>query len=189
MTRDAFARRLTRLLLTVAVTSAMPPAWGGDIHIGMARDRIHNEMLVVDADATFEFSADAVDALDSGIPLTITLEVRLSRPRRYLWDPEVLYALRSYAIEHHALSKQFVVTDNVTGNRRVHATLDLALADLGRIRDVPITDRSNLGEPPLDYALRLRLDLKALPGPLIPIAYVSPGWRTSSGWYRWQTQR
>jgi hypothetical protein len=189
MSRVPSSTLLPQLVLVLVLASAVPPAWAGDIHIGMARDRIHNEMLVIDADATFEFSADAVDALDSGIPLTITLEIKVSRPRRYLWDPEVVYALRSYSIEHHALSKQFVVADNVTGSRRVHASLDLALADLGHIRDVPVTDRSSLGELPLAYALRLRLDLKALPGPLIPVAYVSPSWRTSSGWYRWQTQR
>ena len=29
----------------------------------------------------------------------------------------------------------------------------------------------------------------ALPAPMVPLAYVSPGWHMSSGWYRWKTDR
>ena len=46
-----------------------------------------------------------------------------------------------------------------------------------------------LGVDDLEVALRLRLAIRSLPGPLIPVAYISPGWHMSSGWFRWQTQR
>ena len=74
--------------------------------------------------------------------------------------------------------------------RRLHSSLELAIDDLGRIRNLPIAETSQLGsEQNLEVAMRLRLAIRSLPGPLIPVAYISPGWHMSSGWFRWQTHQ
>ena len=104
-----------------------------------------------------------------------------------LWDSKLLNAHRNFSLERHALSKKFVIADMITGERRVYGTLDLAVDELGRIRDLAVTEAHNIDpEATYDVALRLLLDLESLPAPMIPLAYVSPGWHMSSGWFRWQ---
>jgi hypothetical protein len=57
---------------------------------------------------------------------------------------------------------------------------------LGQIRAIPIAEEAQLDNSH-DYqiGIRARLDLDSLPAPLRPIAYISPSWRMSSGWYQW----
>lgn len=173
--------------LCACLSWAAVDAHAGDIEIARASALVRNDIVLVDADVAFAFSDDALAALNSGIPLIIELELNVDRPRRYLWDPELIAVRREYTIEHHPLSKQFVITDSVTGDRRGFATLDQALAHLGQVRDLAVTEVAGLGDAAaLEFALRLRLRLDALPAPMIPLAYLSPSWRMSSGWYRWQ---
>jgi hypothetical protein len=79
-----------------------------------------------------------------------------------------------------------VITDLVTDNRRIHDSIEAAVRDLGRIREIPIAENSQI-DSSLDYqvGIRARLDLESLPAPLRPLAYISPSWRMSSGWYQW----
>lgn len=178
--------RLCALLATClfALFSA-PTAQAGDIVIKRAEAYVANALVMIDFDADFTFSDDAIDALTSGITLTFDLDVTISESRSYLWDRELFATRRHYTLERHALSKQFVLTDLITGERRIHASLDLAIADLGRIRKLPLTERAELPGEALRCAVRLKLDINALPTPMIPLAYVSPGWHMSSGWHRW----
>ena len=72
-------------------------------------------------------SDDAIDALRSGIPLLFELDIRISRPRRLLWDP-VLFATRwRYSLQRHALSDQYILTNLITGDRRIHTSLERAI--------------------------------------------------------------
>ena len=161
--------------------------YASDITIRKAHTEVVNNMFLVNADASFNFSEDALDALNSGIPIFIELDVRITRPRKYLWDPQLISARRKYSIERHALSEQFILSDQITGDRSLHASLDLAIEDLGTIRALPVAEASEIDqESAFNVSLRLRLDIESLPAPLIPLAYISPGWHMSSGWYRWK---
>lgn len=178
-----------RLLVLFACMLFVSLANARDIEITSATNRVENGMLLLDADATFEFSEDARRALDSGIPLTFQVEVRVARVRQYVWDVQLVRTRRKLVIEHHALSSQFLITDQTTGDRRTFGSLDAAISDLGRIRSLPLSEASLLGaDDDYQVSLRLWLDLRSLPGPLIPVAYVSPAWHMSSGWYRWPMQ-
>ncbi len=171
---------------------AMFLLWIGSVHasditVRDAQTEVVNDMFFVNADASFNFSEDALDALNSGIPIYIELDVRITRPRKYLWDPKLISTHRKYSIERHALSEQFILSDLITGDRSLHGSLELAIDDLGTIRELPVAEASELDqESAYDVSLRLRLDIESLPAPLIPLAYISPGWHMSSGWYRWK---
>lgn len=182
VTRSGWLLSLLLALLWAPISRA------GTITVTAANEHMTNEMIMIDADADFQFGEDAIKAMNSGVPITIEFDVRISRPRKLLWDTEILSAHREFTIERHALSKQFILADQVTGERRIHGALQLAIDDLGRIRNIPIAEARQLaGEQGLGVAMRLRLALRSLPGPLIPVAYISPGWHMSSGWFRWQT--
>jgi hypothetical protein len=187
MTRTRF---LARLLAFALGSLVLVGAHASDVVVEEAALNERNGILMLDADASFEFSEDAIEALDSGIPLHFDLEVRLLRTRRYVWDVEIFHTRRRFAIERHALSDQFVLTELITGERRLHRTLALAIEDLARIRRLPLVESASLELPDaLVAAMRIELDLTALPAPMIPLAYVSPGWHMSSGWYEWPVTR
>ncbi|MEQ8660301.1 MAG: DUF4390 domain-containing protein [Gammaproteobacteria bacterium] len=176
----------TVLAALLAGALAARSAHAGDIVIERAEAYVANELVMLDIDAGFAFSEDAVDALTSGIALTFDLEIVISEARRLLWDRELFATRRHYALERHALSNQFVLSDLITGERRIHASLALAIADLGRIHRLPLTERDELdSDGTLACSVRLKLDMNALPAPMIPLAYLSPGWHMSSGWHRW----
>ena len=183
-----FARAGWLLTLLLALLW-IPLSRASSITVTAANEHISNDMVMIDADADFQFGEDAIKAINSGVPITIEFDIRISRPRKLLWDAEILNAHREFTIERHALSKQYVLADRVTGERRIHGSLQLAIDDLGRIRNVPIAAIDQLaGAQQIEVAVRLRLAIRALPGPLIPVAYISPGWHMSSGWFRWQTR-
>ena len=190
-------KRITLRLGTAPLLAALllvlcwvPASQAGNITLTAANEHLTNDMVMIDADADFQFSEDAIKAINSGVPITIEFDIHITRPRRLLWDAELISAHREYVIERHALSKQYIIADQITGERRIHGSLALASDDLGRIRDLPIAEARQLGEEQtLEVAMRVRLAIRSLPGPLIPVAYISPGWHMSSGWFRWQIQQ
>ena len=165
-------------------------AFAGTINVRQAQTDVVNQMLVVNADIEFDFSDDALAAIRSGVALFIDVDFRIKRQRPYIWDPSVLKSSRRLRIERHALTDRYVITDLVTDDRRTHDSLEHAIRDLGNIRAIPVTDRSELDDSQ-SYRLGVRasLDLESLPAPLRPIAYISPSWRMSSGWYQWRFSR
>ena len=182
---------LTRQLLLVCVLSATTvDAFAGSVTVTSADSTVINRMYVIDAEVEFAFSDDALEALRSGIALFIDVDFRVQRLRPYVWDPIILKLSRRYQIERHALTDRYVITDLITDDRRIYESLESAVGDLGRLRAIPIAEEAAFDHTS-EYriGLRARLDLGSLPGPLRPIAYVSPSWRMSSGWYQWTLTR
>ena len=152
--------------------------------------RVEQEVYLLDVDFAVELSEDARDALENGVPLTISVDLLVIRPRNYLWDETVASVAARYRLRVHALSDQFVVENLSTGAYRTFGRLEHALDALGTIRDFPLLD-THLLDSGQDYALRLRvrLDIEALPAPLRPLAYLSSRWRLSSDWSEWPLEQ
>lgn len=183
-------KNVIAVFVAVCAGALCLPVWAGSITIDSAESEVVNEMYVVNANVAFAFSDDAIEAIKSGIALYIDVDFRISRERRYLWDPDILNLSRRYQIERHALTDRYVITDLVTDDRRTHDSLEAAIHDLGRIREIPLAEAALLDDAS-EYRieLRARLDLESLPAPLRPLAYISPSWRMSSGWYEWKITR
>ena len=178
-------------LLAACLAIMLPLAVNaGSVTVTSAEANIINEMVVIDAHVNYEFSDDALDALRSGIALFIDVDFRIKRQRRFIWDRKVLNLSRRYRIERHALTDRYVITDLVTSDRRIYDSLNAAIADLGQIQKIPVAENSDF-DVSMEYkiGLRARLDLESLPAPIRPIAYISPSWRMSSGWYQWTLAR
>ena len=175
-----------RVLLISLFGALATDVFGGSVVVSSAESNVINRMYVINAEVEFVFSDDALGAMRSGVALFIDVDVRIRLRRPYIWDRDVLRISRRYRIERHALTDRYVITDLVTDDRRIYESLAAAVNDLGRIREIPIAEEKDFDKSS-DYriSLRARLDLKSLPGPLRPIAYISPSWRMSSGWYQW----
>jgi len=135
----------------------------------------------------YRVSTDARAALESGLTLTIRLEIEILN-RRTLWvDTEIAALTQLYALEYHALTERYIVRNLNSGDQASFATLFAALNFLGRIDKLPIID-AGLLEPERSYDIRVRalLDTEQLPGPLRLLAFWRRDWSLGSEWYRWR---
>ncbi|MBI5617849.1 MAG: DUF4390 domain-containing protein [Gammaproteobacteria bacterium] len=163
-----------------------PAAGAAGIFIDSLSQRMVNELDVVDVDVRFEFGSDALEALRSGVPLVFNFEFKVTKARHFLWDQTIVAQTRRYELARHALADRYVLTDLITRERRVYGSIDEAAMELGRLRNIPLGERQDFAaETSYHGHLQVRLDIESLPAPLRPIAYISPSWRMSSDWYRW----
>ncbi|RMD71282.1 MAG: DUF4390 domain-containing protein [Gammaproteobacteria bacterium] len=165
---------------------ALLPAWGQTIEVERVKVHLDEEVYWLDADVHYDLSDEALEALHHGIPLTLTLEIEIFRPRPFLWDEKVAAVELSFRLSYHPLGKQYEVENLHTGVKRSFPSLEEALRALGRVRHFPMLDKRLL-EVGRRYKARLRarLDLDALPIPLRLMAYLSPAWHLKSDWYTW----
>lgn len=169
--------------------------WAGlaaarDIKVEAVSSRIENGHFVLDAQLDVHLTDSTREALENGVTLEFELDTRLLRPRRFWWDGELLTATRRFLLSRHALADGYLVSEPGTDRQQTFKEIDDALRGLGALEayDAGRIDQVPAGKH-FRGRLRLRLDIEALPAPLRPIAYVSPSWRVSSGWYEWTFAR
>jgi len=148
------------------------------------------------------------EALNKGIPVELTLGVRLYRQRSYLWDKKTAEWTHRRQIRYHALSGQYLVSElsdclNAAGSncasgagdsvrpstKESFNSLTEALKQLGSLSELKLRLPPNLPQGSgYSVTLRVYLDIEALPAPLRPVAYTSPDWHLNSGWTSWTVQ-
>lgn len=154
--------------------------------IRSASTRLVDNVYMLSASLEYRFSDRALDALRSGVPLTIRLDIEVERSRSYWLDEEIASLQQRYQIQYHALSGQHVVRNLNSGAADAFPSLDSAISALGILVDLPLLDE-NLVDPDGQYEISLKagLDIEALPSPLRPLAYLTPSWWHGSDWYSW----
>ncbi|MDP6675230.1 MAG: DUF4390 domain-containing protein [Gammaproteobacteria bacterium] len=154
--------------------------------IRSAESRLFQSVWFANALIDFRLSDEALAALDSGVVLTIELQIRLDRVRRFWLDKETAMLEQSFELSYQPLSERYVVRNLNSGEQDSFATLFSALNSMGRIVDLPIIDASLLdADEQYEIALRAVLDQNTLPGPLRLLAFWSSGFRLESDWYVW----
>jgi len=172
--------------LWVLLFSSVRESCADEISVVQVSGHAAGEFYFVDATVQIELSADARNAVESGVPLQFVFDFEVHRPRRFMWDRKLLVLRRSGRLERHALANKFVVTDLVTHQRAVHTSIEDAMAALGELNDITLGKAKDLlGQTGLQGRLRAQLDIEALPAPLRPIAYLSPSWHLKSAWQEW----
>lgn len=178
------ARLLVLLALLVLLRVTDVQAAGFDVI--EASTRLGDGVYRLNAQIEYGFSEPALDALQNGVPLTIELLMEVRRRRSWVWDETVYSLVQRFRLEYHALSRQYLVHNLNSGERRNFSTRPAALRFMGRIHEFPLLDRSLLA-PDRRYegALRAQLALDTLPTPLRLFAYLSEDWQLTSEWYTW----
>jgi len=161
-------------------------AWASGFQVLDVSTRLEDNIYWLDADLEYDLSTPSLEALDSGVPLTIELQIRILRARTWVWDELVSEFRQRFRLEYHALARQYLITNLNNGELATFPSRVAALRFLGRIRRLPLLKSAQL-DPTEKYhgQLRTRLDIEALPAPLRPVAYLSPDWRLTSEWYQW----
>lgn len=173
------------LLLFLGVYS-VPAAADGRFEVVNASARPAGSAWLVDARIDLELSSEALDALDSGVPLSIEFQYEVTQRRRFWADRVVVNRQQNFELQYLSLSQRYVVRNLDTLAVNSYATLFSALRYLGQVRDFRVTDE------PLDgsaaehtFGLRAVLDWEKLPGPLAMLNFWRGDFSLESDWYRW----
>ena len=135
-------------------------------------------------------SDEALDALNSGVPLTIELEFEVIRVRGLWLDARDAELTFQYELEYRPLSQRYIVRNLNSGDQESFATLYSALNNLGRIQGLPVIDDAVL-EIGRSYRLRLRarLSTRQYPSSLRLLFFWRSQWQLESEWYEWTLDR
>jgi Domain of unknown function (DUF4390) len=124
-------------------------------------------------------------ALRDGQTLTFDLDARVDRERRFWFSAGIVAVTLRRELSYHAVSQRYVLRDTRSGDQESFATLDEALAYLGRVEAWPI-----VVEPQLDngnYTISIRAGVRRghLPASLRAILFWTNDWVRVSEWYSW----
>lgn len=176
-------------MLSSAQAQIEPPR-DGFFDVRSAETSIVGGVHELEARLQLVLSAEALDALESGVPLTIELDVEVIRTRRFMPDDLEASLTVTYELEYRPLSQRYVVRNLNSGDQESFATLYSALNNLGRVQNLPVIDDALL-EPDSTYRMRMRalLSTRQYPAPLRILFFWRSQWQLKSDWYQWILER
>ena len=183
----------TGLLTVLAMASAWSqenPDRAGYFDVRSATLTLVDGVQELDARLQLVLSAEALNALNSGITLTIELELEVIRVRRFLPDDGEATLTVRYELEYRPLSQRYIVSNTNSGDQDSFATLYSALNNLGRIQSLPVIDDAVL-DPDGRYRIRLRarLSTRQYSAALRFIFFWRSEWDLKSEWFEWPLER
>ena len=181
---------MTSLLLLPAEAQDNRPDRAGYFEVRSASAALVEGVHELESRLQLVLSADALDALNSGVALRIELNLEVIRIRRFWPDTTGAELLVSYELEYRPLSQRYIVRNLNSGDQDSFATLYSALNNLGRIQALPVVDDSIL-EPDKTYRIRLRarLSTEQYPVPLRILFFWRDEWQLESEWFEWILER
>ena len=158
----------------------------GFFEVRSAVAELRGDVYYLNADIAYRLSTEAVDALHSGVPLAVRLDVEFIHPRRWWFDNENATLRQTYQLDYHALSERYIVLNVNSGDQASFGSLFAALEYLGRVERLPLLDTAVLDDERGYYVrMRVSLDQEQFPGPLRLLAFWRRDWAIASEWYRW----
>ena len=129
------------------------------------------------------------EALVAGIPLNLSVEIRLYRLKGPLWKKQIADWRYRHVLDYHRLSGRYSVENVASGQMKTFTTLIEALNSLSLVHiseKLPISIHDN---DRLQVRLRARLETNELPAPLRLIALFFRDWQQTSEWQQWEIAR
>jgi hypothetical protein len=162
----------------------------GYFDIRSASTSLVNGVHQLEARLQLVLSNEALDALNSGVPLRIELMLEVIRVRRFIPDSAEAELVWQYELEYRPLSQRYIVRNVNSGILDSYATLYSALNNLGRIQGLPVIDDSVLSSDSR-YRVRLRsaLSTQQYPAALRIIFFWRDEWQLKSDWFEWYLDR
>ena len=181
---------LILFLSALNVSAQMRPNHEGYFDVRSATTILDKLNYLLDARLQLFLSDEALNALNSGVPLTIELNVEIIRSRRFLPDAKEDELQFQYELEYRPLSQRYIVRDVKGDTQDSYATLFSALNKLGKVQDLVLTQNSSL-DPQSKYRFRLQalLSTKQYSAPLRMLFFWRNQWDLKSEWFEWQLKR
>lgn len=162
----------------------------GYFEVRSATTEVREGVHTLDARLQLVLSSEALAALESGVTLTIELQMQAIRVRRWLVDDAVAELAVRYELEYRPLSQRYNVRNLNSGEQDSFATLYSALNSLGRVQGLPVIDDA-LFDPNRKYRFRLRamLNTQQYPATLRLLFFWRGQWQLQSEWFEWSLER
>tara|TARA_B100001142_G_scaffold292302_1_gene311082 strand:+ start:3114 stop:3698 length:585 start_codon:yes stop_codon:yes gene_type:complete len=191
-----YITKITKLAIILGIFSSfdllaqMRPNHEGYFDVRSAKSVLINKTHVLDARLQLFLSDEALNALNSGVPLTIELSIEFIRVRRFMPDDKEIELSFQFELEYKPLSQRYIVRDTVNDTQDSYATLFSALNRLGRIQNLFLVNDNELSNDS-NYRMRLQalLSTKQYSAPLRMLFFWRSQWDIKSEWYEWQLQR
>jgi len=177
------------VLLSGVVLAQSAVERAGYFEVRSASSELVGGVHTLDARLQLVLSSEALNALNSGVPLTIELQMQVIRSRRFYLDALDAELAFRFELEYRPISQRYIVRNVNTGNQDSFATLYSALNNLGRVQRLPVIDESLL-IPNRDYRVRLRalLATEQYSAPLRLLFFWRDEWQLKSEWYEWKLE-
>jgi hypothetical protein len=162
----------------------------GYFEVRSAATDVVNGVHRLDARLQLVLSSEALRALESGVTLTIELQLQVIRERGLLPDDTEAEIAVRYELEFSPVSQRYIVRNLNAGDQDSFATLYSALNNLGRVQGLPVIDDAVLS-PDSDYRFRVRalLNMEQYPAVLRVLFFWRGQWQLKSEWYEWSLSR
>jgi hypothetical protein len=162
----------------------------GYFDVRSASSRLVGGVHTLDARLQLVLSSEALNALSSGVPLTIELQIEVIRVRRFVWDDAAAELATRYELEYRPLSQRYIVRNLNSGDQDSFATLYSALNSLGRVQGLPVIDDALLeADTPYRIRVRVLLNTQQYPAPLRLLFFWRDQWQLESEWFEWLLER
>lgn len=180
-------RLVTGALL--CLLAAAPAGAASRLSVIEAGFTLEGDVYLLGATIDMQLPPKARRAIDDGLRMRLEYEVDVSRVRRYMLDDGIASLKQSFELNYHALSQRYLVRNLNTGEQHDFGSLDLAIAHLSQVQDLPVLDAALLEKGKL-YEIRMRavLDMSTVPDALQWMLFWIDDWSAESAWYRWSLQ-
>ena len=178
------------VLLGSGALAQDPAERAGYFEVRSASTELGGGVHMLDARLQLVLSSEALNALNSGVPLTVEVQMQVIRSRRFYLDALDAELAFRFELEYRPISQRYIVRNLNTGNQDSFATLYSALNNLGRIQRLPVIDDTLL-VPDRTYRVRVRalLATEQYSAPLRLLFFWRDEWQLKSEWYEWKLER
>lgn len=142
---------------------------------------IADKRLAINADIDFPLNEQLRDAVERGVPLYFTADIKISRSRWWWFDREIADASTTWKVSYNALTRQWRVGQ---GDLSLNVgSLDEAMGVVRHIRDWRVADADEFEAGTVYHGqLRVRLDTSLLARPFQVNALNSSAWTPATPW-------
>jgi len=174
------------LCFIATIAPVADAADGSKLKLREVQAAIDEGVYELDAKLDLTLPDGARKAIESGLTLRLTYEIRVDHVRRYMPDDGVAALEQRYEVSYHALSQRYLVKNLNTGEQQDFGSLQGALDRVSELRGLPVLDTALVSDG-LAYEGRIRavLGLNTAPDVLGWLLFWTDDWNAESEWKQW----
>jgi Domain of unknown function (DUF4390) len=176
---------LVGIALAAGSGGAHADALDGVLEVHSAYVSVEGGVFLLHARIEYPVNPAIRDALHDGVTLTVDLETRIERERRFWFNADVQDLTLRRELDYHAVSDRYLVRDVRSGTQQSFATLEEALAHLGAVDGWPVMVEPQLTAGSYRISVRAGVRRGRLPASLRALMFWTDDWHRVSGWYTW----
>lgn len=134
----------------------------------------------------FALPVQVEQMVHDGATLNFTLQLRVSRDRRWWRNATLNEFEQRYQVQYHSVSERYVVRNQSTAEQNSYATLTAALESLKAINNLMVLDEEQVNAAAgNEVSLRALIEVRAIPRALGMLLFWVDDYSLESDWYTW----